>query len=225
MRKPCNDQTDDRVRPGFVILLLAMVAVIAVSLWHFLRGSPSASDAPGSAPETRPAPVSIAKTKHLVRRIPPDTASTPELVDTAEATPVPLTEMGRQWGVEFTGVTVSTNWVVTVGYTIVSAEKAAAIMDGVSSYLLEPASGVKIALANPVPEGAAVPAHSRARSAALSMWHAGGSFPPPPSRAVTGRAYSILLPNLTGVIKPGGKVIVVVGTLQTEITVQAPPIL
>ena len=217
-----RDQADNRVRPGFVILLLAMIAVIAAALWLFLRGTPAA-ETPGPAVASHVTPLCVAKAGHRAHRAQAGTSITPEQADAPDATPVPVTEMGRQWGVEFNHVTVSSNGVVDVSYTIASTEKAAAIADGVSAFLLEPVSGTKIPLANPVPEGAAVPAHSRARSAALSMWHAGGSFPPPPSRAVIGRVYSILLPNIAGAIQPGGKVMVVVGTLQTEITVSTPP--
>ncbi len=194
MHKLGNNPADnDRIRPGFVILLSAMVAAVLMPLWMLLCG-PSLPDAPQPAAGARAA--TAPATAHTMRRVTSVGVGIPGALAPAEVPPAPPTPTEQQWGVQFLDVTVSSNGVVELQYKLVSAERAAAIdADGVAAYLLEPVSGVKTMLANPVPQGAAVPAHSRARSAALTMWHAGGSFPPPPSRAVTGRVYSILLPN------------------------------
>ena len=87
--------------------------------------------------------------------------------------------------------------------------------DRVAADLLDPVSGVKIPLATPVSADAAASAHSRARSVALSKWKAEDSFLPPPFCSVTGRTYSILLPNTA--FRHGGRgASVVVGSFQTE---------
>ena len=45
------------------------------------------------------------------------------------------------------------------------------------------------------------------------MMRESGDFPPTPSRLVAGKTYSILLPNVDGLLKRGSRVVVTVGNL------------
>lgn len=82
------------------------------------------------------------------------------------------------------------------------------------AYLIDRTSGRKLQLAGAPQEGAAR-SHSRARRLALMMPDA-GAFPPPPGRLLTGKTYSVILPNLAGAMKSGSKVAVVVGDLWAD---------
>jgi hypothetical protein len=224
-----NEATQNGVRPVFVLLLAVGSALVLLLAWGLMR-QPSSAARTGDRPSADGAARAATAARRGTAMRPAVAADAGTPGNPVAATPpsaggqttAPLTEMERQWGVRFGRVGLSSDQVVTVSYSLTSVEQAASLSrDGTPAYLVDVASGVKIPLVNPVAAGAPVPAHSRARSAMLSMWHAGGSFPPPPSRAETGRVYAVLLPNLQGALKNGGKVAIVVGDIRTaEITVE-----
>ena len=117
------------------------------------------------------------------------------------------------WGIQVSGVGLTEGSVLELLYKVVDAQKAASLANAEApAYLVEQDSGTRILL-GPPPQGPAS-AHSRARSRALMMWQAGG-FPPPPSKLVAGKTYSVLLPNPGSVVKTGSKVAVVIGDFQS----------
>jgi hypothetical protein len=186
------------IRPGFLLTLAATVVALIALLW-LVRSRPSSPKAAGEERVAEP-PAQAAKANPA----------------TAPAGPVKSSALEEMWGIEVTGIGLTrTNSAIELRYKVLAPEKATLLADSQSdAYILDHASGAKIPLRSPQPEGA-FPQHSRARSAALMMRES-GSFPPTPSRIVPDKVYSVLLPNPGGVVKGGNKVAIVVGAVRND---------
>jgi hypothetical protein len=181
--------------PTVLVLLVGCAAVIAVVIWiHQARSAAARATAkpiltwqPGAVPR-------IAHEKSADRVL----ASSPE----------------ELWGIQFRSIElVRNNTAVDLRYTVVGPDKAAVLGEGGSTaYLVDLASGKMLPLGSGSSPPTSLPPHSRARSMALMMRES-GDFPPTPSRLVAGKTYSILLPNVGGLLKRGSRVVVTVGNL------------
>lgn len=98
---------------------------------------------------------------------------------------------------------------------------AALLADGTTTaYLVEPTSGATTLVCAPLNAQWPFRAHSRARSTASTL-RGSGSFPPPAGRLFAGQTYSLLVPNPDGMVKPGGRVAIVIGDARTrDLTVE-----
>jgi hypothetical protein len=189
----------NRTAPFVFFLAACGVAVVAAAVWMHMR---------------RPAP------EHAAAKAPVDAkpivTSPPAVVRSAADLPpaasIPPSTLEDKWGIQFRSIALTRgNTAVELFYTIVASEKAALLGQGDSTaYLVDLDSGRRIALDSPPQQAASLSPHSRARSAALMLRDAGG-FPPPPSRLVPGKTYSILLRNEGGLLKRGSRVVVTVG--------------
>ena len=193
-----NPHDTNGIRPGFLVTLaVSLVAIIAL-LWLVRSKPPS----PNAAVEARVAEPP-AQTVKAITAVPP-------------ADPVKPSTLEEMWGIQVTGIGLTrANSTIELRYKVLAPEKATLLADSQSeAYILDHASGAKIPLRSPQPEGP-FSQHSRARSAALMMREA-GSFPPTPSRMVPDKVYSVLLPNPGSVVKGGNKVALVVGTARND---------
>jgi hypothetical protein len=201
MRK--ND-TERRIRPEYLGLMAIALVLICVSLWLFNRppSPPSPVEEPAAAAEA-PAP-----SEPAVADVP--VVSPPAPV--APAVPARPGTLEGEWGIRVSSVGLTmAGAAVDFRYTVVDSEKALLLAQGTAeAYLIDQATGAKISLAPPTPEGPSA-AHSRAR-----MARQGGGFPPSPNRLAAGRTNSLLLPNPGGMLRSGSAVTVVVGNVQAQ---------
>ena len=201
MRK--ND-AERRIRPEYLGLMGIALVLICVSLWLFNSRSapPSPVEEPAAAAEA-PAPAEPA-----VADVP--VVSPPAPV--APAVPARPGTLEGEWGIRVSSVGLTmAGAAVDFRYTVVDSEKALLLAQGTAeAYLIDQATGAKISLAPPTPEGPSA-AHSRAR-----MARQGGGFPPSPNRLAAGRTNSLLLPNPGGMLRSGSAVTVVVGNVQAQ---------
>ena len=199
-----KNAAERRIRPAFLGLMTVALALICVPLWLLNRRPAPLIPAqePAPAAET-PAPVEPA-----VADVP--VASLPAPV--APAVPARPGTLEGEWGIRVSSVGLTmAGAAVDFRYTVVDAEKALLLAQGTAeAYLIDQATGAKISLAPPTPQGPSA-AHSRAR-----MARQGGSFPPSPNRLAAGRTNSLLLPNPGGMLRSGSAVTVVVGNVQAQ---------
>jgi hypothetical protein len=193
------------IRPGFPILAACVVAAVALPLWLLLR-----------KPASIPADPELAQAAESAVNPEPAATPPPETVAAQPTRTEPPSALEEKGGIQVSRVALAMSGAaVDVRYTIVNPEKLAAIPDAKdAAYLVDEATGTKVTIGPPAKERA-VPAHSRARSAAMMMRDA-GTFPPTPSRVVVGKTYSILLPNPSGAVRSGSKVGLVVGDLRAD---------
>jgi len=193
-----NQQTDNRVRPSFLILLACALAAMLIPLGlHLTRSSRAVAPAESAAPAK------------LILAAP---AAQP-----AETAAVPLSPVEQRWGIQLTSVGLTrSDSALDLRYRVTAPEKAAALAESTNmAFLVHQASSTAISITPPRQEDAQHPrSHSQARSLALMMPRA-TTFPPPPSRLTPGRTYSILLLNPGGAVKSGHQVAMVVGDTWT----------
>lgn len=197
--------TDDRIRPGFLVLALCLVA-LAILSFLLMRTKPpqpavavenTAAVEPAPKPEPAPAPVPVA----AAPRVPP----------------APSSALENLWGIQVSSVGLAMEGnALDVRYTVVDPEKAMLLAQGVGSpCLVEQATGTRITMPTPPPTGAGS-ARTRAR-----MERQGGSFPPSPNRLALGHTNSILLPNPGRIVRSGSKVAFGIGdTYAGDLTVR-----
>lgn len=159
-----------------------------------------------------PEHVTIKTTADAKAIVTPGPAAVRSTADLPSAAAIPPSTLEDQWGIQFRSIGLTRgDTAVELFYTIVASEKAALLGQGDSTaYLVDLDSGRRLALDSPPQQASSLSPHSRARSAALMLPEAGG-FPPPPSRLVPGKTYSILLRNENGMLKRGSRVVVTVG--------------
>ena len=205
--------TGKRIRPGFIVLLVCLVAAVFIPFLVSRIRLPPTAPPPPSVPAA--SPKALARAVPIKRTTPAKRAEDP-LPAPVVATP-PAARPGTlegEWGIQVAGIAMTDTAAVELSYSIMSPEKAAMLADGKTpAYIVDQATGTRILLAPP--EGSAFRPHSQARSRALMMWQAGG-FPPPPSRLVVGKTYAVLLPNPGSVLKKGNKASVVIGDFRTD---------
>jgi hypothetical protein len=231
-----QQDANDGIRPGFVVLLAGIVAAIVLSIWiHGIKPAPSgkppeparamkpASSTQQAAivnPLTKPAAMPTASAGRVAT-----VGSTSVMTSTmvvAPTEPARVTALEKQWGIQITSVDLTDeDATLDLCYKITDPEKTALLYNGkTEAYLLDQVSGAKILMGIP-PQGEGVfPLRSRARSAALMMSGA-GAFPPVPSRLIAGRSYFILVPNPGKIVKRGNRVAVAIGDAKSsDVTVE-----
>ena len=195
--------TDKGIRPGLLALVACVFVVLLAVVWLFERQpTPARQTAKPPAPGAVPADVSA--TAHA------DAGA----ADVIPPPPPPPKSLAEQGGIQVASVSLVSPGALELRYTVVAPDKLDSLPGAASApWLVDEATGTKIRI-GPPELASATPVHSRARSAALMMRDA-GSFPPPPSRVVPGKVYSVLLPNPRGVIRSGSKVDLVLGDFRT----------
>jgi hypothetical protein len=228
---------DNRIRPGFVVLLVGVVAGVVLLIWfHGNKSSPpgpfpvpAADIKPGSSTErlvvVKPEvePIANPAIAAAASAAPAATAGpAPAATSAIAVAPVPSTALEKQWGIQVTRVELTAgDSVLDLCYKVTAPEKTALLYDSeTSAYLIDQASGAKILMGVPPQEERTLPPRSRARSAALMMNEA-GAFPPVPNRLTAGKTYFVLVPNPGGIVKRGNKVAVILGNFKSnDLTVE-----
>lgn len=234
-------QPDNRIRPGFVALLILVLAAVFVPLvMVFIRQSPAGPPGKTQAAAKKPAPASPAAADQTTA-IPSDDAAprqtpleaqTPSPAGFAPAPPLapetpwvatpPLSPLEAQWGIRFLSARLAlSNSALDVAYQVTDPGKVALLTDGkTTAYLVEPTSGAKTLVCAPLNDQWPFRPHSRARSTASTL-RGSGTFPPPAGRLIAGQTYSLLVPNPEGTVKPGGRVAIVIGDVRAgDLTVE-----
>jgi hypothetical protein len=224
--------TNNHIRPGFVVLLVCLVAVVVVPFWMYKTKSagvvvetPLAMKSPDVA-ETQSNSESAAGEPggaEIVAVVQPSNSMQPSVVvqptaPVAPARPAGSSTLELQRGIQFFDAQlVMDDSMVELHYAVSAPDKAALLTHvETEAYLIEQTSGVRIPLCPPLQKNWPFPDHSRARSMALMMPEA-GTFPPPPNRLTVGKTYAILLPNPNGILKTGSQVVVVVGNFRSDV--------
>ena len=201
-----SKDADKRIRPGFLALVACIFMGLLTTFW-FLAHQP--------APASQAAQVAV-----------PMVGDADAVATESKAAPVipqpalPPKSLAKEGGIQVASVAVVSPYALELRYTVVAPDQLNSLPEGEHApCLVDEATGTKIRI-GPPERASAGPAHSRARSAALMMRES-GSFPPPPSRVVPGKVYSVVLPNPRGVIRSGSKVDLVLGDFRTDgLTVQ-----
>ena len=228
-----HQEPDNRIRPGFAVLLALALAAVSIAVWM----SVSKPTHPATANVSAVASKHTTHSKHkdgaeqapaaapVVTEPALAVPSEPIVAAAAEtATPIPPPPNGTpspfeaQWGIRISDVMQThTESVLEMSYIVVDPAKIATLSDGVNTpYLIEQASGAKVMLCVPMHEKWPFAGHSRARSMALISNGAGG-FPPAAGKVVPGRTYSLLIPNPDLTVKKGSRVAVSVGDIRSDI--------
>ncbi len=118
----------------------------------------------------------------------------------------------KQWGIQVTGIALTNEASsVRVSYTITDPEKTLPLGEtDVAVYLVNEANGAKLPMIAPpqqTPQGATMRTTRR-------MMRQAGRFPPTPSRLMTGRLYSLDIPNWGQSLETGSKVSLVIGAFR-----------
>lgn len=221
---------DNRIRPGFIALLAALlagvVALIVIPLWHSpVKGSETV---PGGAGNLQPRTLPNGGGAELFSETvaadapmstpsgapPPPRQSAEILPPQPPAPPGPVEE---KWGVRVSGVWLAPeNKAVQMTYQVTDFSRANLLSEnGSENQLIDLASGKQIPLCPSQLKDWPYSQHSKARSMALQMLEA-GTFPPPPNRLVAGKTYTVLIPNPDGLMKSGSQVAVVVGGVRSS---------
>ena len=125
--------------------------------------------------------------------------------------PVP-TALEEKWGIKVSSISLTNgDSAVEVRYTVLAPEKTS-LLTGANAevYLIDQTSGTKL------PMTTANPDHHTDSSAAPSrsvrnMMRLAGMFPPPSSRLMAGKMYSVKIPNWDSILTSGTTVAFVVG--------------
>jgi hypothetical protein len=149
----------------------------------------------------------------------------PEPLDPIVATTdLPVTKASHstveeQWGIQIASVALTNaDTAVDLRYTVVAPERTGQLTGAdVEVYLIDQDTGAKLPMITAQPEstGSSAPTPPPSRTT-RKMMRLAGSFPPPPSRIVEGRSYSLQIPNWGGVLKSGGRVTMVIGGSRAE---------
>ena len=198
-----TNDSERRIRPAFIVVAVFALAVICVPLWLLNRQPPPPIPTEEAAP-----PVEASATVEPVVAASPAAAP----VTARPSEPGQPGTLEGEWGIRVSGVSLAMSGAaVDFRYAVVDQDKALLLAQGVAeAYLIDQATGTKISLTPPPTKGP-----SSARSNA-KMARQGGGFPPSPNRLANGRTNSLLLPNLTGIVKSGSVVTVVVGNIQAQ---------
>jgi hypothetical protein len=197
-----NSNPTKGLRPGFLISLTVSLTLCLFLLWMF-RTKPASA-----IPTANPIPIVDSETPPPPPPAPVQPATVPR-----------SNTLEDRWGIQVASIALTmAGAAVELRYQILAPEKVSLLADApVTAQIIDQTSGARIPIGAP-PLEAGRPQHSRARSAALMMQDA-GSFPPPPSRIIAGKTYSIQLPNPGGLIKTGNKAVVIIGDCQTGVLV------
>jgi hypothetical protein len=192
-----HQDADKGIRPGFLILLACVLAVILIPLgllWKSQNKPPQANETAEATATGVPAAV---------------TTRAADAKPVATARPSPLEV---QWGIQIAGLELAIGGsAVDLRYKVVDPEKAALLAEcNTAPYLIDQASGAKIPMTPSEKEGA-FPQRSRARMARQA-----GAFPPSPNRLMIDKINSILFPNLDRKVRSGSKVVLVLGNSRTD---------
>ncbi len=122
----------------------------------------------------------------------------------------------QQWGIQVSSISLTNgNTTVQVRYTVVAPEKTVLLTEtNAEVYLLNQATGAKLGMFTP-PQSANEPTGVPKRTVRRIVKQA-GELPPPPTRVLAGRAYSLLIPNWDQALQSGSRVALVVGNARTE---------
>ena len=222
---PNQPDEDNRIRPGFVAVLAALLvgvtAFIVIPLWGAHEPVNVADAAPvvtGNSPiRTLSSGGDVELPGEPAAISPPPSASQPVKPVQPQPSAPPSGPVEKKWGVRVFGVWLAQdNAAVEMGYQVTGPDRAKLLSGNNSeNHLIDLASGKQIPLCPSQLKEWPFSPHSRARSMALSMSEA-GTFPPPPNRLVAGKIYTVLIPNPNGLMKNGSKVAVVVGGVRSN---------
>jgi hypothetical protein len=229
---------DNRVRPGFIIVLVAVLAVISITVWKVALAPVSATTIKEPAAKERSV---RAKPNHHNKRAEAPVATNEQTATAepaaeeqpaavAESTPViiPSPPNGKpstfeeQWGIRMSVAKLIGNGAtLELQYLLVDTTKTARLTDEQSTpYLIDQASGAKVMLCVPLHKDWPYANHSRARSMAMIAPGAGG-FPPASGKQIVGRTYSLIVANPDLALKKGSQAVIAVGDIRSDVlTVQ-----
>ncbi len=189
-----TDQKTKNLKLAARILQAGVVAGICVLAWLFLKSNPSPVPAP-----SEPAP-----------KVPAEAAAAPALE------PRTATSLEQQWGLQILGLSLTNkDTAVQVRYTVVAPDKLLLLSEtNASAYLIDQATGAKLPMITP-PQ-AATTAQGASLRTTRRMARMAGQFPPPSSRLMTNRVYSLEIPNWGSAIQSGSKVSLVVNDFRQD---------
>lgn len=131
-----HQNSDNRMRPGFLVLLACAVTGIFLLIWVYQskRSATSKTEAPAAEEQAMPAK------KPAVMK--PMAVSRPSTLEEA-------------WGIQISSLRLSmADTMMDLRYKLLDPVKAVSLADGKNqAYLLDQASGVKVVMPNPSKEG------------------------------------------------------------------------
>lgn len=229
-----HKDTNNRIRPGFIIVLVVALAVISITIWKIALKPASATTIKEPAAKERS--VSAPPNPHNKRAEAPvsaneqtataEPAAEEQPAVVAESTPVviPSPPNGKpstfeeQWGIRMSVAKLIGNGAaLELQYLLVDTTKTAGLTDAQSTpYLIDQASGAKVMLCVPLHKNWPYANHSRARSMAMITPGAGG-FPPASGKQVVGRTYSLIVANPDLALKKGSQAVIAVGDIRSDV--------
>ena len=224
-----SQKTDNRVRPGFAVLLA--LAAVSIAVWLSVS-KPKIADKANVQSVTAQKPTAAKRSSHAKPKSDTNPAPSAQVAVVEHplsasaqepAVPIPAPQGGTpslfeaQWGIRISDVVrTDIDSVLEMRYMVVDPSKIAALADGENMpCLIEQTSGAQVMLCVPLHEKWPYAGHSRARSMAHISNGAGG-FPPAAGKAVAGRTYSLLIPNPDLAVKKGSRVVVAVGDIRSD---------
>ena len=228
-----NQEPDNRIRPGFAVLMALALAAVSIAVWmsvskptHPAKANVSAVAAKHTAHPKQKAGAGLAPAEAPVVAEPAQAVPSEPIVAAASenAEPIPPPPNGTpspfeaQWGIRISDVLqTGADSVLEMRYLVVDPAKTAGLADGEKTpYLIEQSSGAQVMLCVPLHEKWPYAGHSRARSMAHISNGAGG-FPPAAGKMVAGRTYSLLIPNPDLAVKKGSRVVVAAGDIRSDV--------
>jgi len=184
------------------LLATAMIAVpLTGVLWLGRTGPASAG----------PVPVSPRYSTTMAQRMDHHDASA------AFAKAASSTALEKKWGIKVSGISLANgNSAVDVHYTVLAPEKTT-LLTGTNAevYLIDQASGTKLPMITASSTDATGSAAAPSRSV-RNMMRLAGMFPPPSSRMMAGKMYSVKIPNWDSTLRSGSSVALVVGNERVD---------
>ncbi len=189
------DQSGKNLKLAVRILQVCIVAGVCLLVWLFIKSRPLPAAAP-SEPASVEAAVDAA----------------PAVVTEKAALP----PLQQQWGLQVLGLALTNNdTAVEVRYAVVALDKMVLLSEtNASAYLINEATGAKLPMITP-PQSASVAQGATLRTT-RRMARLAGQFPPTSSRLMTGRVYSLQIPNWGMALQTGSRVSLVVNECRQD---------
>ena len=213
---------DNSIRPGVLFAVIGASALVCL-LAGLNLSAKSNRVVSSTAASTSTQPLAQRTTQDRVAiyqddPIPQTAVSSKPTTAEAElpaAVRMPSSALEKSGGLEAFSITLVRNdLALDVRYRITKSDKVAALAEqAIPAYLVDKASGQWLPVAPPA-QNAKMHPQQRARSA--MMMNQATGFPPSAERVrADGRSYSVLIPNLEGIVKRGAKVMLKVGSLES----------
>jgi hypothetical protein len=194
--------SEKRIRPLFVVLLICALAAILIPVWIFTRSASTMKVPPVSEPAIEPvaeAPVARQLAPVVQQRVPLPRGAAVSKRATTQKPPVPPTPPGpvgrnleERWGIRVSSAQLTMgNAFLNLRYEVINPKKAEMLANGnTRAYVLDRVTRTRFYMLPPPKEGC---------------------FPPTGNRLTTNTTYFAMIGNRRGILKSGGVVNVVVG--------------